>query len=233
MRKRWKHQKTNISLKKDGGYSKRINMKIIRNALKALLPKSIRTKLRTILDFSSKPNRSRMPTRARQESNIWLRHQCRDIQGKVLSIGSSSDDDREGDRYRNYFPAASSYTTSEVSAGFDVDLVLDVRSMPQISAETYDCVFCSGVIEHVDDFRAGLSEITRILKTGGVLLVVFPFRYAIHMEPNDYWRFTEHGVRFLLKQDYRIVELLLVDLDETNGARFPAGYWVKAIKQNP
>ena len=171
-------------------------------------------------------------TTARRESNRWLRKHAVGICGQVLSIGSSFDQDGEGQSYRSYFKNCSSYITSDlsdVSSAFRCDMILDVRSMPQIPDKSFDCVFCSGVIEHVDDYSAALKEITRILKPGATLLLGLPFRQALHMAPSDYWRFTEYGVKFLLQQDYEIEELVPVDDDSVK--RFPSAYWVKAKKR--
>ena len=168
------------------------------------------------------------PSRARQDANVWLRLHCRDVAGKILSIGSGDDSDHEGGYYRKYFPNATSYTTSEVSAEFKCDLVIDVRSMPEIADGTYDGIYCSGVLEHTDEFQAAMRELTRILKTGGTLLLGLPFRQALHMEPYDFWRFTEFGIQHLLKQDYAITIITGIDPDRKAG--FPAAYWVKAIK---
>ncbi|MCZ6778005.1 MAG: class I SAM-dependent methyltransferase [Acidobacteria bacterium] len=188
--------------------------------MKTVLPDSMFQLLRERLP--------RRPSRARRESNKWLRHHCKDIQGKVLSIGSGNDADKQGDFYKNYFPAASSYTTSEVSREFKCDLTLDVQSMPEIEDESYDCVYCSGVLEHVEDYRAGLDELTRILKVGGILLLGLPFRQAIHMSPQDFWRFTEYGIRHLLRGSYEVITM--VPIDRKRGREFPSAYWVKARK---
>jgi ubiquinone/menaquinone biosynthesis C-methylase UbiE len=101
--------------------------------------------------------------------------------------------------------------------------------MPQIPDNRYACVFCNGVLEHVDDCRAALSEMTRILKRGGTLLLGVPFRQAIHMGPHDFWRFTEFGIRYLLKDTYEIIDL--VGIDGKKQGTFPAAYWVKAKKR--
>jgi SAM-dependent methyltransferase len=150
------------------------------------------------------------------------------VKGDVLSIGSGPDSDGQGRHYRQYFVNTSSYTTSEVSDEFDADLVLDVRSMPEIEDESYDCVFCSGVLEHVDDYQSGLNEITRILKKNGVLLVGLPFRQAIHMPPQDFWRFTEYGIKYLLQDNYEIDSLVKMDVDKSG---YPASYWTRARKR--
>ena len=100
--------------------------------------------------------------------------------------------------------------------------------MPEIEDESYDCILCSGVLEHVDDCHVGFDELTRILKTGGILLLGLPFRQAIHMSPQDFWRFTQYGIKHLLKESYEIIDM--VPIDAKRGMEFPAAYWVKAIK---
>lgn len=177
------------------------------------------------------PLRSRIkgsPTASRLQSNRWLREHCSEIEGSVLSIGSAVDSDRQGGKYSEYFSKASSYTTSEVNEGFGSDLVLDVRSMPEIEDESYDCVYCSGVLEHVDDYRSGLEEITRILKPGGIFLLGLPFRQPPHHVPHDYWRFTEYGIRYLLEGDFDIIDVTGIDV---NSSGMPSAYWVKAGKK--
>ena len=77
---------------------------------------------------------------------------------------------------------------------------------------------------------AGIKEMTRVLKPGGVLLLGVPFRQAIHMAPQDFWRFTEFGIRHLLRDAFEILELTQILTDPICGANFPATYWVKARK---
>ncbi len=170
----------------------------------------------------------REPTRARRATNVWLRHHADGIRGDVLGIGSGADEDREGGTYRDYFSKCCSYTTSDIRAEIGCDLVLNACSMPEIRDETYDCIFCSGVLEHVDDYGSTLREIARILKREGVLLMGFAFRQGIHGAPKDYWRFTEHGIRHVLLDGYEILDLTAMD-DSVTG--FPVAYWVKAKKR--
>jgi SAM-dependent methyltransferase len=164
----------------------------------------------------------------RKESNIWLREHCRDVSGAILSIGSGNDGDHEGGFYRDYFPAASSYTTSEVFPSEHCDLLIDVRSMPEIADGSYSGIYCSGVLEHVDEFRRGFDELTRILVPGGILLLGLPFRQAIHMAPQDFWRFTEYGIRYLLASSFEVIAMKEIG---TEVPGFPGTYWFKARKR--
>jgi hypothetical protein len=172
-----------------------------------------------------------MPSAARLASNALLRGWGSALTGAVLSIGSGTDHDGEGGRYRDYFPKATSYTTSEVGAeAAGCDLALDIRAMPTVADESYDVVFCSGVLEHVDDVWAARRELWRILRPGGTLLLGVPFRQAIHRAPYDFWRFTEHGLRYLLAA-YTLEALVPVDVRDQPS--FPATYWVRARKPLP
>lgn len=198
--------------------------------IEVLIKRSLPASIQNIFGRHTTSKVTNLPkaSQSRQESNNWLKYHAADIEGRVLSIGSDTDEDSNGGQYRDYFKKCSSYTTSEATSEFNVDLVIDVRSMPQIRDNSFDCIFCSGVLEHVDDYQAGLKEIARILRQNGILLLGLPFRQAIHMAPNDYWRFTEHGLRYMLRDNYEILELKSVDNSVPD---FPAAYWLKARKR--
>jgi SAM-dependent methyltransferase len=63
---------------------------------------------------------------------------------------------------------------------------------------TFDTVLCTSVLEHVHDAEAVVSEIARILKPGGRLIITIPFLYPTHEAPYDYWRTTHWGLRSVL-----------------------------------
>jgi SAM-dependent methyltransferase len=166
-------------------------------------------------------------SRSRMESNAWLRRNAATMVGDVLSLGSRDDADGEGGFYRRYFSRAGSYTTSDLLG--EADLVLDIRDMSTVPDNRYNGIFCSGVLEHVDDFHRALSEITRILAPAGTLLLGLPMRQAIHDAPGDFWRFTRFAVEYLLRDRYTVGEIAEIDKDPVTD--FPAAYWVKAMKK--
>lgn len=159
---------------------------------------------------------------SRRDSNAVLREWCAAVTGSVLSIGSSRDSDGMGNSYRSYFLNATSYQTSEPKPG--CDLVLDVRAMPSVESGTHDAVFCSGVLEHVDDVHAAVRECHRVLKPGGLFFVGVPFKQPIHRAPDDFWRFTEYGLKVLLR-DFQIDDMRVI-----GEPVFPTAYWVRARK---
>ena len=163
-----------------------------------------------------------MTTSSRALSNNLLRKWCPKVTGDVLSIGSGDDADRQGSHYRDYFTSASSYTTSEVVEG--CDLVLDVMNPGKLGRK-WDAIFCSGVLEHVNDPDAALDGMKSLLRKKGTLLLGVPFRQAIHRAPEDFWRWTEHGLRVILERHgYTVEQIVPID----GPANFPAAYWVLA-----
>ena len=78
-----------------------------------------------------------------------------------------------------------------------VDVLCEATSIPLPNA-TFDTVLCSQVIEHVVDHRGLLREAFRLLRSSGILILSGPMYWPLHEEPFDFFRFTEHGLRYLL-----------------------------------
>lgn len=64
-----------------------------------------------------------------------------------------------------------SFVSVDIRPAAKPDVVADICNMPQVFAQSYDRVMASVVLKHVHDLRAALSEIARILKPDGILLV--------------------------------------------------------------
>ena len=90
----------------------------------------------------------------------------------------------------------------------DITYKADIQDMAIIGDETYDSALCLEVLEHVPDPLKALTEIYRILKIGGVLILSVPHLSRLHDEPADYYRFTKYGLRHMLEHTgFRIVAL--------------------------
>lgn len=64
------------------------------------------------------------------------------------------------------------YTTADLKRSA-VDLRLDIMSMP-FGRDTFDVVMASHILEHVENDRAALREILRILRPGGFAFLQVP-----------------------------------------------------------
>jgi ubiquinone/menaquinone biosynthesis C-methylase UbiE len=55
------------------------------------------------------------------------------------------------------------------------------HGMPQVPSERYDLVICEQVLEHLQTCEQGLSELIRVLRPGGLLIVGVPiFAHGVH-----------------------------------------------------
>src|SRR5262245_18923873 len=90
-------------------------------------------------------------------------------------------------------------TTVDAFAGPGVDIVGDIHKLP-IADNSYDCVFCTGTLEHVENPWQAVSELYRVTRPGGIVHIDVPFIQGYHADPTDYWRFTIDGLKLLCKQ---------------------------------
>lgn len=70
-------------------------------------------------------------------------------------------------------------------------------------ASRFDTVLCTEVLEHIPHPKAVLSEIHRVLRPGGYLILSVPQMYWVHDAPFDFYRFTRYGLAELLGEQGR------------------------------
>jgi SAM-dependent methyltransferase len=73
----------------------------------------------------------------------------------------------------------------------------DLLSLPFRDA-AFDAAIHIVTLEHVREPRCVLAEIGRVLAPGAPLLVVAPLEWEVHQAPHDYFRYTRHGLEYLL-----------------------------------
>ena len=100
------------------------------------------------------------------------------------------------------------YDIFGLSPGEGITVVGDIQNCPHIPDETYDVIVCTMVLEHVPNPFLAVSELRRILKTGGRLLVIVPsaFPYHITREYKDYWRFMPDSLTLLFQSGFKEVK---------------------------
>jgi len=77
------------------------------------------------------------------------------------------------------------YVTADLDPA-GVDVAADITALPFGDGE-FDAIVCSHVLEHVDDDRAAMAELARVLGPGGWLVVMVPLdlgREATHEDPS-------------------------------------------------
>ena len=118
------------------------------------------------------------------------------ITGKTLDVGC-------GQKPYEHFFVTSEYVGIEIDTAENrlikkADYYYDGVTFPFENGD-FDSVICNQVLEHVFNPHQFLTEISRIIKNGGHLLLTVPFIWDEHEQPNDYARYTSFGLRHLLK----------------------------------
>jgi SAM-dependent methyltransferase len=126
------------------------------------------------------------------------------LSGEVLDVGCGRKP------YRAFVPA-------ERYVGLDIDspatramgaadVFYDGRCFPFPDA-SFDGVLCSQVFEHVFNPEDFLSEIRRVLRPDGRLVLTVPFVWDEHEQPHDFARYSSFGLRALLERNGFTVEI--------------------------
>lgn len=133
--------------------------------------------------------------------------------GKLLDIGCGA-----GEK-KTVIPSSAQYTGVDHSdcphdrSGIDVFCSAYQLPFPEGS---YDNVFCTGVLEHLEEPEKAIREAFRVLKPGGEALYAIPLFWHLHEEPRDFFRFTHYGINYLFAKAG-------FDLIETKAL---SGFWV-------
>jgi len=68
------------------------------------------------------------------------------------------------------------YTTADIESPI-ADVKMDIQKMP-FENEIFDVIICNHVLEHVEDDHKAMSEIFRVLKTGGFAILQVPIDFS-------------------------------------------------------
>jgi SAM-dependent methyltransferase len=87
-----------------------------------------------------------------------------------------------------------------------VDVLCEANNIP-LEDSSFDTVFSTQTIEHVEDHQGLVNEAYRLLKPGGHFIVAGPFVWPLHEEPYDFFRFTKYGFKYILeKAGFQMIE---------------------------
>ena len=123
-------------------------------------------------------------------------HSCR---GRLLDVGAGEAP------WRDLMPVGVEYVgvDADLSDEFGMSRQSDItyydgQRLPYEEA-SFDYVLCIEVLEHVPDPTAFLTDLQRVLRQGGTLILTVPWSARLHHLPHDYGRFTRFGLAVLLK----------------------------------
>jgi SAM-dependent methyltransferase len=97
--------------------------------------------------------------------------------------------------------------------GRHADILADLGKPLPVPDAAADAVVALSVLEHLREPEQMLREAFRILRPGGLLYVGVPFQWGVHEAPHDYYRFTRHGLEYLLRK----AGFVSVEVEENSG----------------
>ena len=95
-----------------------------------------------------------------------------------------------------------------------LDIEADINGPLPLPNSAFDTVILSDVFEHIRKPAHLMTEISRVLRPDGHLLMNVPFMYWLHEEPFDYYRYT----RFALEDLFVMAGLKTVSITPIGGA---------------
>jgi SAM-dependent methyltransferase len=131
---------------------------------------------------------------------------ARPLRGRVVDIGAGT-----GYAARFLDASATDYLPTDLPGGRDgADATISRQgTRPRVYCAgaalpfpdaSIDGVISSSVLEHVVDVNGILRDAFRVLRPGGRVLITTPFFFPFHGEPDDYRRWTVHGLAAELRQ---------------------------------
>lgn len=108
----------------------------------------------------------------------------------TLEIGASDTPRRD---------VCNSLIAGDLSQNGSIDVVFDATNLPFRSG-SLEQVLCLEMLEHCIRPDMVADEIHRVLRRHGALFLTTRFIYPIHDAPNDFFRFTEYGLRYLFRE---------------------------------
>jgi len=107
------------------------------------------------------------------------------LSGMVLDLGGDKNSE-----YLRFFSGRFDTTTLNFSEKARPDILHDLETPLPIANNEYDHVLLINVLEHIFEYRSLLQEVTRVVKSGGNIIIVVPFLFPVHPSPDDFHRFT-------------------------------------------
>ena len=122
---------------------------------------------------------------------------------KVLNIGSRGDIEIFIKKNKNL-----KLMSMDISKKRKPDIVYDISKNDVKKRIKFnpDVVTIFEVLEHVKNPDKAVQNIYKILKKNDVCLCSVPFNFHIHDEPNDFYRFTNYGLKYLFR-NFQHVEI--------------------------
>lgn len=105
------------------------------------------------------------------------------------------------------------WTGLDFEAGDNVDIVGDVHKLKLCLNQKYSGILCSEILEHVARPWIALKSMRSAIQPGGYIIITTLQCFPLHGFPDDFYRFSESGLRILL-EDAGFIDIELASAGE-------------------
>ena len=103
------------------------------------------------------------------------------------------------------------YESANISKEIEPTYLMNKNGKIPVQDESYDVVLSLNTFEHIYESNSQISELYRVLKTGGIFLFSTPFLYKIHTCPEDFFRPT-HSWWGKLLEEFNMSDIQIIPL---------------------
>lgn len=83
---------------------------------------------------------------------------------------------------------------------FHADIAADFNKSLPIDDEAADTLMAVSLMVELYDPQIFINESYRILKKDSYMILEIPFQWWVHKAPNDFYRYTPYGIRYLFEK---------------------------------
>ena len=156
----------------------------------------------------------------------WLEKTLKTIpeRSRILDAGAGEQQFKRFCSHLNYVSQDfAQYVPEELPSGLQMakwdygklDIVSDIANIPEPDG-SFDAVMCTEVFEHIINPRDAVKEFSRLLRSGGFLVITAPFCSLTHFAP---YHFYTGFNRFFYEQELRTNGFEILELS-ANGNYF-------------
>ena len=163
---------------------------------------------------------------------LWqaMEHNAHELSGKLLDVGCGTKPYQSLFKVDEYIGLE--YDTPHCRRLGIAEYFYEGNSFPFENA-SFDSILCNQVLEHVFNPDEFLTEIHRVMKPSGKLLLTVPFVWDEHEQPHDYSRYSSFGLAHLFKKNgFEIVKHYKLSADFSVLAQLLNAYIYKVLPVN-
>lgn len=112
---------------------------------------------------------------------------------RVLDVGSIDVNGSYRELFREW-----EYTGLDLTPGPNVDVVAKNPYHWPLIGHSFDVLVSGQCMEHVKDLHAWVTQCSLMLKPGGLICLIAPWKFKQHRYPVDCWRILPDGMAYLL-----------------------------------